>query len=548
MLRAPTLTRPRTWSRSTPTRRRPVTAARAAVVRAAGRRLVGRRRCSGALRRLLLAPGTRRARPAARRGASLAAEASATRPAPANAAAAAGRRQHGGVRAAEPVPAERTGGAARAAADARDRRVPAVVVVPRRVVRASVPDVRARRRAHGPGAADGRREPRELRGDDGGGARLRASPEVGAPPEVVRRKFASAKGLSDLKPFYGKVFEELLQGGCTHWGWVDWDVLAGDLRAAIPQAQLWEYDAVTLPGATLGFAWAGQLSVFQNTAELRELYRVVGDHVALGFKCCATEGNKEAGQSGWEERVFLRDVLRTAAAARRVQHGGAVRLQGAVAHLGALRPLLARRRVARAAAAGAAGAAAAPARRPRLRQGVDPARPAGLLQEQGRACIRWDLTSSPWMCCPHSTGVTYTWTAPPAGALTPHRNASADELAALNALGDARSAAAAAAARRRRVRLCLEGAFFHAGLTPIGGDAPACGARARRWALLDDIGRFGQARPPRRRDVPAAGGREERRADADGTEGGPLAPSRSCRSRRASRRRRCPWQSLGLGG
>ena len=44
--------------------------------------------------------------------------------------------------------------------------------------------------------------------------------------------------------------------------------------------------------------------------ELRELYRVVGDHVALGFKCCATEGNKEAGQSGWEERVFLRDVLR----------------------------------------------------------------------------------------------------------------------------------------------------------------------------------------------------------------------------------------------
>ena len=139
----------------------------------------------------------------------------------------------------------------------------------------------------------------------------RFASKLGAPPEVVRRKFASAKGLSDLKPFYGKVFEELLQGGCTHWGWVDWDVLAGDLRAAIPQAQLWEYDAVTLPGATLGFAWAGQLSVFQNTAELRELYRVVGDHVALGFKCCATEGNKEAGQSGWEERVFLRDVLRT---------------------------------------------------------------------------------------------------------------------------------------------------------------------------------------------------------------------------------------------
>ena len=356
----------------------------------------------------------------------------------------------------------------------------------------------------------------------------RFASKLGAPPEVVRRKFASAKGLSDLKPFYGKVFEELLQGGCTHWGWVDWDVLAGDLRAAIPQAQLWEYDAVTLPGATLGFAWAGQLSVFQNTAELRELYRVVGDHVALGFKCCATEGNKEAGQSGWEERVFLRDVLRTKPRLR-VAFNMAAQYDYKAQWLTwvpfdhywrdgkvwrcAQRPL------------------ARPGRppllpdAPRLRREVAAIQrdPQAFYKSKDRACIRWDLTSSPWMCCPHSTGVTYTWDgAALAGAPTPHRNASADELAALNALR--RSLASGGRGARPRVDgeydLCMEGAFFHAGLTPIGGDAPACAAPERGgWALLDDIGRFsgklahlgGETCPPPEAEKSAAAKRRRHR-------------------------------------
>jgi hypothetical protein len=36
------------------------------------------------------------------------------------------------------------------------------------------------------------------------------------------------------------------------------------------------------------------------------LYRVVDDHVNLGFKV----GSGEARQSGWEERVLLRETLR----------------------------------------------------------------------------------------------------------------------------------------------------------------------------------------------------------------------------------------------
>ena len=52
----------------------------------------------------------------------------------------------------------------------------------------------------------------------------------------------------------------------------------------MPESYLWEYDAVTFPGATLGFSWAGQLTIMANKPELRELYTVVDDHVALGFK------------------------------------------------------------------------------------------------------------------------------------------------------------------------------------------------------------------------------------------------------------------------
>lgn len=133
--------------------------------------------------------------------------------------------------------------------------------------------------------------------------------QLGADAAQVQRKFASAKGLSDLKPFYGKVFESFLPSArYTHWGWVDWDIFLGDVRSVVPDSTLWEWDAVTFAGATLGFAWAGQVTVMRNAPRLRELYRVVEDHLALGFK---SHGD---GQSGWEERVFLREVLRKAPA------------------------------------------------------------------------------------------------------------------------------------------------------------------------------------------------------------------------------------------
>mmetsp|Transcript_18913 Transcript_18913/g.38529 ORF Transcript_18913/g.38529 Transcript_18913/m.38529 type:complete len:311 (-) Transcript_18913:128-1060(-) len=73
--------------------------------------------------------------------------------------------------------------------------------------------------------------------------------KLGAPAARVELKFASAKGLSDLKPFYGHIFDDLIgESRYTHWGWADWDLLIGDMSAVVPEAMLWKYDAITFPG------------------------------------------------------------------------------------------------------------------------------------------------------------------------------------------------------------------------------------------------------------------------------------------------------------
>jgi hypothetical protein len=315
--------------------------------------------------------------------------------------------------------------------------------------------------------------------------------KLGTTEARARAKFASGKGLSDLKPFYGKVFEDEL-GGYSPWGWVDWDLLLGDLRSTLPEEALWRYDAVTLPGATLGFAWAGQLTVMRNTRQLRELFTVVDEHLALGLKAegdgqsgCAPPPRARAWQ-WWGMRAAaakharrsrgsdharaapMRDALmrgrsqvggarlpaRGAAQAARpahpLPHGRADGPQGAVAHVGLLRPLLGRWQdlAMRAEAARARGppAAAGAQREPLARAGggrpndhVEPrmlmwrraalvdrppsdwrplcasqvdliqSDPQAFYRAKERVCIRWDLASSPWMCCPHGTGVTYAW-------------------------------------------------------------------------------------------------------------------------------------------
>ena len=321
----------------------------------------------------------------------------------------------------------------------------------------------------------------------------RLGSKLGATEAQVEAKLASGKGLSDLKPYYGRVFDDLIpEARYTHWGWVDWDLTLGDLGALVPPRLLWEYDALTFPGATLGFAWAGQLSIFRNTAAARTLYEVVPDHLRLGLK---SHGD---GQSGWEERVLLRETLR-----RRPE-------LSILFHMGAQFDYKAQwltwvpfdhywdeGRVWRCAKA----PLSRPGRPPLLvtnatRFLADVAQvqrdPNGFYaRKDGRVCIRWDLDSSPWKCCPQGSGVTY---AVRGGVLEPRVVGYPEGDRALRERLARLAREAGARPREPRYDVCQQGAFFHAGLAPRpsrragGGAEPRCGRGS--WALQDDIGRF----------------------------------------------------------
>jgi hypothetical protein len=330
--------------------------------------------------------------------------------------------------------------------------------------------------------------------------------KIGATRAQVDAKFASGKGLSDLKPLYGRAFDDLLpEASYTHWGWVDWDLLLGDLSSVVPEELLWSYEALTFPGATLGFAWAGQLSIFRNRADQRTLYTVVPNFVELGF----TTGSGEGRQSGWEERVLLRETLRKRPAMSILFHMAAqfdYKAQwltwvpfdhfwdrGKIWRCAKL-PLSRRSRPPLLVANYSKW-------RAETQQIV--ADPEGFYKKTDRVCIRWDLDSSPWRCCPHSTGVSYAWRdGRRRPQLSPHPNASAATRARLATLAPR----AAVRPREKAYDVCQEGAFFHAGLSPRGSkklrSAPRCtgngngngngsaGGAGGTWALQDDIGRF----------------------------------------------------------
>jgi hypothetical protein len=318
--------------------------------------------------------------------------------------------------------------------------------------------------------------------------------KLGVSRKRVDDKFASAKGLSDLKPFYGHIFDDLIpESTYTHWGWADWDLLIGDLPAVVSEVELWEHDALTFPGATLGFAWAGQLSILRNTNDARTLFRVVPNHVDLGFKV----GLGEARQSGWEERILLRETLRQRPSMTILFHMAAQYDYKAqwltwvpfdhFWHHGKIWRC-ARRPLTR------------PGRPPLEVQNTtrwladvqqiqsDPA--AFQARTDGRVCIRWDLESSPWRCCPHATGVTYLWRGGKLQpSLRPYGEAPAELRAALSSI----ALGAHAVTREKSYDVCQEGGFFHAGLLPRPSSAakPACAKGT--WALQDDIGRFSGA-------------------------------------------------------
>eukprot|EP01065_Artemidia_motanka_P029675 TRINITY_DN35765_c0_g1_i1.p1 TRINITY_DN35765_c0_g1~~TRINITY_DN35765_c0_g1_i1.p1 ORF type:complete len:435 (+),score=100.28 TRINITY_DN35765_c0_g1_i1:46-1305(+) len=105
----------------------------------------------------------------------------------------------------------------------------------------------------------------------------RIAERTGAPRALVEAKLLrDRKGLSDVKPVLGHVFDDLL-GSATHWGWLDWDVVFGALAGAVAPMLRSSCDAVVVGGALTGVQVAGQILVVKRTAELVVAYSKLKD-------------------------------------------------------------------------------------------------------------------------------------------------------------------------------------------------------------------------------------------------------------------------------
>jgi hypothetical protein len=79
--------------------------------------------------------------------------------------------------------------------------------------------------------------------------------------------------VNDFKPLFGALFKEELKT-YSHWGWMDMDIVLGDLDGAITR-YLGEYDVVTFPDGQLSAIFtAGQLSIFRNIEYFRRFFDV----------------------------------------------------------------------------------------------------------------------------------------------------------------------------------------------------------------------------------------------------------------------------------
>lgn len=84
---------------------------------------------------------------------------------------------------------------------------------------------------------------------------------------------------NDFKILFGSLFKEELKN-FSHWGWIDTDILIGDLSFIHGQLDL--YDVVTYPDALLGFVYlSGQLTIIKNTKLLNESW--LNPHIIYSY-------------------------------------------------------------------------------------------------------------------------------------------------------------------------------------------------------------------------------------------------------------------------
>jgi hypothetical protein len=79
--------------------------------------------------------------------------------------------------------------------------------------------------------------------------------------------------LCDFKPAYGHLFEEFLTGW-DYWGYIDLDVIYGDIRRFLSLARLEAYDVFTARKEYL----VGHFTLFRNTPRITRLYQQSADY------------------------------------------------------------------------------------------------------------------------------------------------------------------------------------------------------------------------------------------------------------------------------
>ena len=99
----------------------------------------------------------------------------------------------------------------------------------------------------------------------------------------------------DLKPAYGEIFEEEIQG-FDFWGICDMDIVWGDIRKFITTKILAEFDIISSRKENI----SGHFTLFRNTPKLNKLYKQLPNYKAL-FK---------VPEFQWTDEVVLSNYLK----------------------------------------------------------------------------------------------------------------------------------------------------------------------------------------------------------------------------------------------
>lgn len=116
--------------------------------------------------------------------------------------------------------------------------------------------------------------------------RLKAEKELGTPISLDR-----PYKLCDLKPAYGAIFPELIEG-YDYWGWGDFDVVWGNLHSALEKKIRDSYDVITFHN----FWLSGALTVVKNCETMNNAFKrhsgwksILGSSKHFAFDECEHE-------------------------------------------------------------------------------------------------------------------------------------------------------------------------------------------------------------------------------------------------------------------